>query len=524
MKRLYYILFIVLIVLTVLILLVAIGLPILENKIESGIVHRIHAYLPDSEIQVEELDVDVISGNLDIKRLVIKDSSLNNGIIEVHGLDIDGMDWYSSNKKSKLIAQNIYVADIRVKQIGNKPGASEYSWRDSLIKYIKINTITFPGFSYTLLNPAGEEVLSVSEGKAQIQFERKSINRILDGYVTLDNLYYKSATGKYVFKTDSLYLDVSEKKIELREIQVLPQFTLKEFTSRKKGKRLRYLVKIPLLRISGVEFQKYFMDRTIDISRVLADKAKLVVYENAAIPRDVNRQIPLPHEFLYNMKNSFTIDTTRVRSAFIKYENISPDSTRNGYVNFNRTSFTAYNVTNDSAQVAGNPTATVDFISYLMNRGELKGTMKFDLEKRKYPYSFKCHLGEMDINDINTITIPILSMKILSGHVLGVDVEMKADIDKFKGNLAFSYYNLDVAVIDRDKNTKKKVLSWIANAIFIKDDNVRGNKSFRMGVISYQRVPYQSFFKNLWEAIETGFATSILGRHRTKVLRETVEN
>lgn len=62
---------------------------------------------------------------------------------------------------------------------------------------------------------------------------------------------------------------------------------------------------------------------------------------------------------------------------------------------------------------------------------------------------------------------------------------------------------------DQDGKEKKKgLLSFLANTILIKDDNVPGEKA-RKVTVAHERVPQASFFNLMWKTVFKGIREAV---------------
>jgi hypothetical protein len=76
-----------------------------------------------------------------------------------------------------------------------------------------------------------------------------------------------------------------------------------------------------------------------------------------------------------------------------------------------------------------------------------------------------------------------------------------------KGELTLLYHDLTVE-IDEPDNTKRKTLSWAANAV-LKSSNPHRNGKTVVGEISSERIPYKGLGNFAWKGVQSGLVNSI---------------
>ncbi|MFN3379804.1 MAG: hypothetical protein ACK41O_10135, partial [Runella zeae] len=74
--------------------------------------------------------------------------------------------------------------------------------------------------------------------------------------------------------------------------------------------------------------------------------------------------------------------------------------------------------------------------------------------------------------------------------------------------------------IDEEGNlSKRKLITGIADVVFIQDNNPSPNAPIRSGAIDYTRDPKKSYFATLWRSLRQAMAKCVLKRKGLKKIK-----
>ena len=168
-----------------------------------------------------------------------------------------------------------------------------------------------------------------------------------------------------------------------------------------------------------------------------------------------------------------------------------------------------FNITNDSIAIAKNNICTADLNTSFMNTGKLKVHFTFDLAAKDFAYTYKAHLGAMDLEDANPATMPFAMVKIKSGTLKSLDFDIKANDKTNRGKVTLLYNDLKVKLLSPDTlmdGFKGKLIeSLYANIFIIKHDNPdKPGEIPRSFYVNYMRPKDSPFFKTIWQTLLSG--------------------
>jgi hypothetical protein len=114
---------------------------------------------------------------------------------------------------------------------------------------------------------------------------------------------------------------------------------------------------------------------------------------------------------------------------------------------------------------------------------------------------------------LNQITKPLGLVRINRGNIDKLKFNFKANNQAAKGTVAFSYYDLSVALMkndpEKDHLVTRGFLSFLANALIIKSENPGVDGKLAPVTVNYSRPANTSFFNMIWKSLFTGIKYSI---------------
>ncbi|MES2266425.1 MAG: hypothetical protein V4520_06680 [Bacteroidota bacterium] len=323
----------------------------------------------------------------------------------------------------------------------------------------------------------------------------------------LKNYSSKSGDGLYTFKVKTVKLSTQTKKLTVRGVNLQPVEPTVFF---KKSKSDRFTVRIDSVQFNNFDYITYQKDQSLDVKRMVMDNGFFEVYSNynGKLPT-TDRLVTFPNWAIrHAIKATVNIDTLDMKHFAVTYKQLNKGPMKTGAVMFNNISARFHNLTNDKAAIAKNNIATASLTSYFMGKGRLDLSFKFNLNDADYKYSYKGHLGPMDITAANPATMPLAMVKITSGRVKSLDFNFNSTQKTSTGTVNFLYNDLNVDVLRKDDEkgySKKSIISVLANSIIIKHDNPDDGKTApRTAKVVFIRPANFPFFKTVWLSLLNG--------------------
>jgi len=336
----------------------------------------------------------------------------------------------------------------------------------------------------------------------------KDISFEMTGYHSL------SKNKMYTMKVDTITGSAIGRTVHIRGFKMIPMYPEIQFSKMLKTQKDRYDLAFDQIDFKGVNFYR------LNIRGILQAKSLRIKNANAKV--FMNREMPpghgdksqnFPHMALKRLPVESTIDTLQLRGVNVAYTEYNPISQEKGTVHIDRLNGNIYNVTNDSTSLSKNKYAVADLDAYLIRAAQLHIRINFNLLATNAAFTFKGHIGKMDMVKLNPLSKALGLVKIQSGQVQQIDFDVKASDKGSRGTMQMYYNNLKIELLkegeDGQPAKKKGLLSFLANTLIIKDENPSKGKPVRSADIVFERPPGASFFNLLWKSVFIGMRETV---------------
>ncbi len=242
---------------------------------------------------------------------------------------------------------------------------------------------------------------------------------------------------------------------------------------------------------------------------VIADK---IVLDSLVFHDGRDKNIPRPpdvvkeriEELIESIPFPVELDTLQIINSEISYSEIPRGKSEPGTIFFKELNAMILNVYSiDSAQRDGELVIEAD--TKLNGVGAMKVTLKVPYNSGTF--NLLATLGPMDMAKLNPTLEFMASVKIGSGKLRGMVLEMEADAYKSRNRFTIDYQDLEIdlsKMSDDGVEKKNAVLSKIAS-LAINRDNLPGTKNYRIPAYTTIRNRYRSPFNLIWLSAKDGF-------------------
>lgn len=336
----------------------------------------------------------------------------------------------------------------------------------------------------------------------------KDVSFELAGYhsLTKDKLY--------TMKVDTITGSATGQTIRIKGFKMIPMYPDLAFSRKLKVQKDRYDLVFGEVAFTGIDFVKFNLDRVIHAKSLKIGQTIAKVFMNREMPPgSANKGNNFPHMALQRLPIPVTIDTLKLNKVSVAYTEYNPMSQQRGTVNIDQLTGQVLNVTNDSSSLARNHFAVADISALMIKAAQLKIMIKLNLLAKNGAFSFKGHIGKLDMVKLNPLAQPLGMVEIETGQIQKIDFDVQANEKGSDGTMQLYYNQLKVKLLKEGENgkpvQKKGLLSFLANTLIIKDENPSKNGDLRTAKIHFERPPGASFFNLLWKSVFVGMRETI---------------
>jgi len=322
-------------------------------------------------------------------------------------------------------------------------------------------------------------------------------------------LGYKSETKDklYNLKLDTLRGSVTGRNLEVRGFKMEPKYPKIQFSRKYSVQKDRYDLDFKKIDINGIDYVGLNNNGELHIKEITLGPADVNVFMNRELPPStLDKSGNFPHMALKRLPIPTIVERLKIGKVDVAYGEYNPKTKEIGTLKLNGLNGTVSNLTNDSARLSSKSHAYADLSTAVMGTAKLNVKIDFDLMSNNAAFKYKGTVGSFDLKALNAISKPLGQIELESGKVTAASFDVAANSKGSKGTVYFYYKDLKIKMLGEDaegKEKKKGLLSFLANTLLIKDDNIAGEKG-RFATVTYERAPQASFFNIMWKTIFKG--------------------
>ncbi|MGM9476640.1 hypothetical protein ACS5PU_09415 [Pedobacter sp. GSP4] len=514
--------------------------PILTDKIKAGVYNGSHHLY---RIDFKSINLNIITGSLALRDVTLTpDTSVFDSLkkmqlapahtfeLKLKKLQITRVGILTAYFKKRVDVSEIILQQPSINMIFNKVRPKPDTLKEEKTLYeqisknfksVHVKSIKIVDADFDYINKTGAKKV-----KNSIKHLDVTVNDfLLDSlsgqdttrfYYTKDVSFqiagYKSVSKDkmYSMKVDTVKGSTASKKITVKGFKLMPLYDELTFARKYKVQKDRYNLTFDKIEFNGVDFIGLNTDQKLHAKSMRIGPANVEVSmsRESPPPPGLDKGKNYPHMALKRLNMPTIIDTVKLRNVNVKYSEFNPASKKTGSVNFKSVSGNILNVTNDSLKLAKNNHALADLNSLLMGSGKLNLKIDFNLTDNNGAFTYSGSLGKFDLKNLNPLSKALGLIEIESGNIQHIDFKANGNLRSATGTMNMLYSNLKVKLlsdnIDGSGTKEKGFLSFLANALLVKDENPKKGEAPRTASMTNNRINSASFFNLMWKTVFVG--------------------
>ncbi|MES2274417.1 MAG: hypothetical protein V4592_00225 [Bacteroidota bacterium] len=477
--------------------------------------------VPDTAVYQKLLALKKAPDNLftlSVKKLTIK----NVGARKAYQEKILNIDNITIDKPSLTIVNHRLPFNDTVK-VGTPQ--TPYQIIKKVFKQLRIDSIALKDISLNYINKSNALTkqtairhLDISITNIQIDslssqdpnrfYYTKGVEFILHDYrmATADSLYY--------LKVKQLSFNTALRNMVLDEAALTPRYSKKAFFKKIGRSDDRFDLSFKKIAISDIDLQRFLRDQKLYAGLLDISNGKVEIYaDNSYKGKKTSKIGKDPHQQLQKVALDMKLKRLNLHNTSITYAEADATSGYTGIINFENTTGTFYNVTNDADAKKLNPFMIARIRTRFLGAAPLAVNFKFNLNAKDGAFNYSGTLGKFDGRVLDKLVRPLALIHVKSADIDQLNFNVNASNYGGKGHLEFYYHKLNVELLKKDTGkvglVKQGLISKIANTLIIEDDNPDKKGNFRPGPIELKREPTVSFFSFLYKALLDGLKPSV---------------
>ncbi|MGB1241499.1 MAG: hypothetical protein ACPG49_03190 [Chitinophagales bacterium] len=314
---------------------------------------------------------------------------------------------------------------------------------------------------------------------------------------------------------DEMGLDMVNAKANLKNLSIIPlhsKIELGHIVGHQTG-----WTSIQNMDVSmrGLDINALLSNRSLNVKKIMVNNPFIESFMDQRLGPAPDRVLSMPQNLLKNLPMSIYIDHVEVKNGKVEYSAFGKAGAKMGVFTMDRVNASLKNLTNNHFLISKESKATLQANAYVMGTGFLTLDFAFPLNSNDYGHTFSGALSEMKMADFNPI-LEIVPARVDDGKINKITFSAFATDKRARGKLQFYYNDLKVSLKDKNTgkvNAKQDILSFLADKLFIRDDNPKKGGHFREGIIDCERNPSKSIINFWWKSILTGIVSSISSKN-----------
>lgn len=310
------------------------------------------------------------------------------------------------------------------------------------------------------------------------------------------------AEGLYNLSFDKLSFDTNEPDLVISSARLASPYSKYGIGQHTGVETNWYDLHIDSIRFNAINISKLMQDTALIISKTTIANIEADIFRDKHLPFPEKPDTKLPSEMLQNIPFKLHNDSLIIQDANIKYEERGKKAEKAGAVTFQSLYATLSNISNIDSLKTGQMILSAN--AEVMGTATLDAEFTFTSPGSSEPSTVSGTLETTDFAIFNPMLTPYVGVEIQSGQIIQLAFNYGFNNERANGDVIFQYDNLNFVMINRENDSKKLILSFLANTFVIKEQNIEGNNSYKKGEILRERNKKKAMFNYWWKSILNG--------------------
>ena len=478
----------------------------LENKLRDNYVGGFH-------LTGKEVSVNLFLSSVKIKDALVTDSIPGERKLYIPELQVSGISYINLLFYNKYKASKIRILNPEITYISLKDTTPEEKNSASKIQLFIKKTEIFNAKVLVLhadsskpdtimSNKMSLDIwdLSLGEVSSKYRYEDFGINRIA---LSIEQAIYYLPNKLYRLQTDTAHYDSKDSLFTIEKLQLLTNFSRYGIGEYAKTQQDWLHITFDGIALTQLDAHGFLADTTLSFNTLKIGYFNVLTFKDRRLPFPEKPDTKLPMAMLDGLPFKLHCDSIDIADGHIEYRERAPKSSKEGHITFEGLTVHAENFSNTKELIYGKTTMHVS--AKVMGQTTLDADFIFPNIKYPEPYKTSGYLNPVAINSFNPILIQALGAEVRSGQLKNLWFNFSYNNDVSTGSMIFEYEDLKVDMIDRKDMEKNALTSLLINSFAIKKENIRGQKKFKEGKISFEREKKKAIFNYWWKSIMSGF-------------------
>jgi hypothetical protein len=241
-----------------------------------------------------------------------------------------------------------------------------------------------------------------------------------------------------------LRTSLTDSTLEVRDVGFAPSVSGAAFTRQYH----RDLIRLTVGRISaqGIDLGAFILGQGVRARRIELDSFRIDVTSDKPMPPNPPRRHETPQQWIANLDETLSLDSLRVRDGQVVYREHAAGRDHLGVMTFARIEAAVANVSHVVGRRTRGDPMTLSARAHFQNAGQLDARIEVPLDAPRFDMTFRGSLGAMPAQALNTFVVETNALKIESGQVAGIDLNVEVKSGLANGTITPRFNDLAVSV------------------------------------------------------------------------------
>jgi hypothetical protein len=438
-----------------------------------------------------------------------------------------------SNRKIKVDEFKIYQPEIRIYKHLDIP-KPEKNTQDT-VDFKSIFLVSFDTFliqevaiedAYTaFFEISGQqdtnEIFSISNLNYSIiglQADEKSLEKA--PFISYTSYHLLSEKLKIEFKNSgelavkNISFSSTTNELEIDGVIFKPDRSFQKFAANLRYRKPYINFALKKLRIEGINLQEWLDKSIFKSTHIEITEPKLVLHSDLRIPLDSTLEKKMLGSLLKDIPITYSVDSVNIENALIELQLTGKNGGKPGIIQFNSMNVQSGPISNWEKQLDKNPNWNIYAQTQVNKTGTVNAFITIDMTNERSTTVYNVEAKNLNLTNFNSVLEPIVHVDIQSGKIINLKVSSVLTSDGGYGTLDAHYEHLSVLLVSKKEHKHNpfflNIASGIGNGI-LRNNNIPGSPNYHKGEFSFDKQPYDNFFKMVWLTTLYGLEDTLLG-------------
>jgi len=338
--------------------------------------------------------------------------------------------------------------------------------------------------------------------------------KITAGGISID------ASKDFSVESDSLIFSAINESIAIRNFQLKPKFSQKNFTKRYAFQKQWFAIKLSKLVLKRIDFNEFIKSGTVNIGKIEILSPNVALYKDKSRPLAPFKKKLLPATAIKSIPWTIGIDTILIKDGYIAINETSSLTGSDSHLTFEELNGLLNNFSN-SEDVNQMNKMSLNVSTMVMGKAQTSLNIVFDLSSKIDQFKVNGTIGKVEGAIFNSVLEPMMGVKVTSGTMNKIDFTFTSNDTLSTGTLDANYDGIKIEVLNTDttKHRKKGFMSLAANTV-VKSNNNRTQGNYMQGIINTSRVLDKDMWPYLWHSIQSGLVSTLVPITNSKEIKQ----